>query len=172
MSSCKSQLRSSVKPRGGRPALKILGNELQLSHLCEWLGSICTCSLQAKHGCVEATCYMQSGHMMVSLYCSKNLALKHASSTFSQTIHQVFRSPGMRDICFKGLLMHSLVSRSIGPTISSDRYCHQKARTAYHIHNAADNDDNDDTISFVLKKDYQVCAPSLDNEVIYRRYNK
>lgn len=101
---------------------------------------------------------MQPGHMMVSLYCSEYLALSNSSSIFSQTTHQIFRCSGMRDICFEGLLTHSLASRSIGPTISSDRYS-PRARTADHVHNATGNDD-DYMISFLFLfvKDYQACA--------------
>lgn len=68
---------------------------------------------------------MQPGHMMVSLYCSEYLALSHSFSIFSQATHRVFRCSGMRDICFEGLLTHSLASRSISPTINSDRYSPQ-----------------------------------------------
>lgn len=90
---------------------------------------------------------MQPGHMMVSLYCSEYLALSHSSSIFSQTTHRIFRCSEMRDICSEVLLTHSLASRSIIPTIDSDRCSPQETWTAYH-----------NIISFVFKKDHQICA--------------
>lgn len=137
-----------VIPECSRSVLKILGHGfLQVSHLCEWLGYLRTSSLQTKHGCVDATCSVQPGHMMVSLCCSGYLALNHASSIFSQTTHRIFRYAGMRDNCFEGLLTHSLARGSIIPTIDSDRCSPQEAWTAYH-----------NIISFVFKKDHQICA--------------
>lgn len=106
-----SRGRASAKPRDipgcGRDALKILEHGLlQVSHIYEWLGCLCTCDLQAKHQYIEATCSMKPGHVMVSLCCSEYLALNHhLRYSVKQRIISAF---GIQDICLEGLITISL----------------------------------------------------------------